>query len=287
MKRFLIILFSLPATLWAQHPIEVQQKAAAGDYMAALITFEKMPKKRADSNVRISAARSAWALGLSDRAIQEYEQALQTGQLSDQEKARVYLGKAIIYHQEGNSELTAREVERAYNLLSDPSPLRANILALWGESLAAQKAYALAEAKYSQALTEIQPDLVPEVAFLLGSVQKEVGKDDEARQNFEKIPLGNDRAPQGMRSLAEIEMRSGHSAKASFWIEKARSEYPDQFLDGWSDYVLARGAIEQRDTAALIKIRDDAEKRLPPSDGWLVALIAATEEHLWQESTNE
>ncbi len=58
---------------FAQHSIDVQRLAAKGEYFEALANYEKLPKRRANTEAITAAARSAWGLGLSDRAIQEYD----------------------------------------------------------------------------------------------------------------------------------------------------------------------------------------------------------------------
>ncbi len=278
---FMALLSAAPAM--AQHPIDVQRDAAAGDYMAALVTYDKMPKRISTTQARIAAAKSAWALSLPDRALEEYDGAIRQGGLATIDLARIFLGKGIIEHQEGRHQLAILHLEKALPLLPEPSPLRAQVLSLWGESLAAMKQTAPAEEKYIQALTETDPESKPEMYFLLAQVQLELGKYEDARGNYEKIPLRHDRAPEAVRRLAEIGVHQGNFEAASLWLEKGRTSFEDAFLDSWTDYVLVRGALSKGDKELVKNLKSQADKRYPPSDPWLALLNAAVEEFVWKE----
>ncbi|NDC37025.1 MAG: hypothetical protein EBZ48_03115 [Proteobacteria bacterium] len=273
----------MPHSGAAEHPIDVQRKAADGDYLAALISYEKLPKRTTTTQARIAAAKSSWALSLPDRALEEYDGALRQGGLSSVDQARIYLGKGIIHHQEGHPQLAVVQVQRALGLLENPSPLRAQVYALWGEALADSRSFAPAEERYLQALAEADPESKAEIYFLLGRVQLELGKYDAARANLERIPLKHERAADGLRLLSRIAAEQGSFSAAASWLEKGRLNFPDSFLDSWTDYMMLRGAIERKDREAAREIRSQAETRYPPSDPWLSLLVAAAEEFEWKE----
>lgn len=274
---------STPRIVAAEHPIDVQRKAASGDYMAALVSYEKLPKRTTTTQARIAAAKSAWALSLPDRALEEYDGAVRQGGLSPIDQARICLGKGIIQHQEGKHQLAILQVQKALILLPQPSPLRAQVYALWGEALADSRAFAPAEERYTQAILEADPESKPELFFLLGRVQVELGKYDAARENLERIPLSHDRAADGLRLLARLATEQNSFAAAARWLERGRHDFPDAFLDSWTDYIMLRGAIERGDKDALHLIRTQAETRYPASDPWLALMVAAAEEYEWKE----
>jgi tetratricopeptide (TPR) repeat protein len=266
----------------AQHPIDVQRATASGDYMAALVTYERMPKRVTTTSARIAAAKSAWALSLPSRALEEYDGAIRQGGLAPTDLARAYLGKGIIERQEERYQLAILQAQKALELLTTPSPLRAQVLALWGESLAAMKQFAPAEARYNQALNEADPDSKAELYFLLAQTKFNLGKYQEAREGLQKIPLRHDRAAEALRLLGESYVVEAKYEAAAQWLERGRREYPDAFLDSWTDYILLRAALGRGDEIAANEIKAQAEKRYPPSDPWLSLLTAAAEEFAWR-----
>ena len=273
----------VPTLAWGQHPIDVQRQTASGEYMAALVSYEKLPKRVTTTQARIAAAKSAWALSLPDKALEEYDGALRQGGLSPIEQARVHLGSGIIQHQEGRAELAILQVEKALRLLQQPSPLRAQVYALWGEALSDSRSFAPAAEKYDQALAEADPASKPEIFFLLGKVQVELGKYDAARASLERIPLTHERAAEGLKLLGRIAADQNSFAVAARFLTRGRQDFPDAFLDSWTDYILIRGAIEKGDKEGVRTIRTQSETRYPPSDPWLSLLIAAAEEFEWKE----
>ena len=270
----------------AQHSIDVQRKAADGDYMAALVTYEKMPKRIVTSAAQLAAARSAWALGLSTRALDEYDKALKQGGLEPREIARIYLSKGIIEYQENRPQIAVLDAEKALTLLPDASPVRGQVFALWGQSLADMKQYAQAEDKFKLALEECESDQKVDIYYHLGNSQLQLGKFEEAKENLEKIPLKQERASSAMRLLAQIALETKNLSSAAFWVEKGREEFPDSFLDSWSDYVMLRAATEKKDPVKVRAIRESANKRYPPSDPWVSLLNALAEEFEWQGGAN-
>jgi len=275
------------AAAHAQHPIDVQRDTADGDYMAALISYDKMPQRIATAQSRVAAAKSAWALSLPDRALAEYDGAIRQGGLEPEDLARIYLGKGIIEHQEGRNEVAMLDAQKSMEQLHEASPLRSQVLALWGESLAAMKQFAPAEEKYQQAMLEAEPEGKPELAYLLGETQFQLGKYEDARLSLEKVPLRNDRTAEAIRLLAQVALQQDKPSLAAFWLGKGRHEYPDQFLDSWTDYIMVKGAIDTGDLVTERTLRIDAQKRYAASDPWLALLNAAAEEYEWKQLNTE
>lgn len=287
MKKILAVLTIQAAGLFsgavcqAQHSIDVQRLAAKGEYFQALVDFEKLPKRKASTEAVSAAARSAWGLGLSQRAIQEYDKVLLDEKLGTVERSRIYLSRAVIEFQEDRFQTAVLYSERSVGLLKESSPLRAKALLVWGNGLGEMGLHAAAEQKYLQALDEVEIEDKAELNYRVGIVQMRLGKIDEARSNFEKVPLHHDRTAESMRYLSQLALESSNYKEAEFWLSKGRSEYPDSFLDSWVDYVLVRVAIDADDRDKVKNLMEEAKKKYPPSDDWLNLLQAAAEAYFW------
>ena len=281
-----ICLTALVVQVYAQHSIEIQRHAAKGEYYKALVEYEKLPKRRATSAAVTAAARSAWGLGLPERAIQEYETALQDENLTSLDRGRIYFSRAIIELQENRLQTAVLYAERSANLIKEPGPFKSKVLLAWGHSLAEMGLYAAAEEKFLEALADAELEDKPELYFQIAKSQMRLGKSEIARDNLEKIPLRNEHTPQAMRFLAQLALDSKNYEEAEFWLTRGRSEYPESFLDSWVDYVLIRSAIHSGQEKEVSSILEDAKKKYPPSDDWLGLLIAAAEAYLWGEEVD-
>jgi tetratricopeptide (TPR) repeat protein len=277
--------FAAPAR--AQHPIEVERLAAQGEYLKALTLFDELPTRIITVSSRLAAAKAAWALSLPQRAEAEYDRALREGGLDDVQRARVLLAKGIIEFQEFRPQVAAMYAEKVIDALPGASPLRSRALTLWGQALYEQHEYAGAEAKLLKALDESGPQDRAEVHFSLGLCDERLGKNAEARDHFESVPLEHDRTPDALRELARLALDDGKPKEAALWLNKGRTAYPDRFLDSWVDYALLQIAVKNSDDAAVHEIRDAAVKKYPPSDGWLDLLLAAAEAYEWRDASGE
>lgn len=262
---------------YAQSAIEVQRLAASGDYLGALSVYQRLPQRIVTTDTIIAAARSAWALGLPDRAISEFDRALRDESLDPIEQARIHLSRGIIEFQEGHYQVAILFAERVIGLLSVAGPLRSQAWLLWAQSLERIGSYGAAEERFLKALDEAASESQAELHFHLGMCQMKLGKMDSARKNFEQVPLADERTPDAMRHLAEIALDSGELEQVDFWLTKGRQEYPDSFLDSWVDYALARVAIERDDGMRLDEVFTNAQREFPPSDQWFSLLRAAVE----------
>lgn len=268
--------------VWAQHPVEVQKLAAKGEHLKALTAYEAMPKRRLTPEAQIAAARSAWALGMTKKASDIFDKVLQDNSIDEFEKARIILARGIIEYQEGRYQVASHFAERAASLLPEKSALRARVYLLWGQSLERLSQAALAEEKLRIAVEEGDDNDRIEAFYALGVCQQKLGKLDEAKTSFENIPLESERTSQAIRELASIALAKKNYSDALFWLHKGRKEYTNDFVDSWVDYSMIQSAIHEKNSNLVRKIREDALKQHPPSDGWIVLLDAAAERYEWE-----
>ena len=280
----LVVLQSAPAL--GQHPTEVESKTARAEHLQALAAFDKMPARRVTSSALVAAGRSAWALGLTERAAEEFDRALLDQSLDRIQRARILLSRGIMEYQRGQYPVSALYAEKSVAALDQPSPLRAKGWLLWAESLKQLRAYGAALERYQSALTEAGPEEKAEIYFLLGECQMHLGRLEEARLSLENIALSHERAPAAMRRLAQIALDTQKYSQAIYWLEKGRQEFPDNFVDSWVDYALTVAASSVNDRTKVEQIQQAAAKKCPPSDHWLILLNSAAEAFLWKESNS-
>lgn len=267
---------------YAQHPTEIERLASKGEYFKALATYEKMPKRISTAGAAIAAGKSAWALSLPDRAIEEFERALKDELLDEISRARIYLSRGIVEHQEERFQVSILYAEKAITILREGGPLRSKAWMLWGENLSKLQSYGAAEDKYLKALEESSVEEKAGVLYALGLTQIKLGKNEEASKSFQQIPLKHESASLALRELAQIALYQNEPEQASFWLERGKSEYPEQFLDSWIDYVFVQAAILRNDAKSVTAIKEEANRKFAPSDEWLNLINAASEGFYWK-----
>jgi tetratricopeptide (TPR) repeat protein len=272
----------LPQAAAGQHAIEVQRTAARGEYLKALTLYDQMPQRRATKDARIAAAKSAWALSLPGRAIEEFDRVLRQEQMSDEDRARLLLSRGIIDYQEGRFQVAILFAEKAVSALRAASSLRAKAWLLWGESLMSLESFGAAEDKYLKALSECGAGEQADIHFLLGACEMKLGRLDQASAHLEEVPMDHERAPAAIRHLVEIALERKQDKEAQFWLTRGREMFPERFLDSWVDYALVQAAIRTGNAQQVESVRADANRKFPPSDPWLTLLNAASESFYWQ-----
>lgn len=287
---FLCLCISVAPIVYAQHPIDIQRASAAGEHFQAIVFAEKMPKRVATYDSSIALAKSAWALGLNQRALEEFDRILRSYNLGAEEKARIQVSKAILVFQEGRFQEAALHAEQAIREIGQSDSLvalRSKAHFVLAESFSKQDALGRAEEHYALALQGALPSEQPQIHYSLGALQLKLGKFDAAKTHFEQIPVNHDLTPRAIRGLAEVHLELGRPEAVTFWLSKARKEYPDHFLDSWVDYALMRSAIQQGHAEEVQTLREQVANRLPPSDPWVVLLNAAAEAHEWSRRQKE
>jgi tetratricopeptide (TPR) repeat protein len=280
---FTTTLGALPLVARAEHPVDVERLSAEGDHFRALEVYERLPDRRLARDTHVAAAKSAWALGLSRKAADLFDAVLRTDEIDVDERARITFSRGIIEYQEERYQEAALFAEKAANLLPEKSPLRGRALLLWGQSLFRVKAYSTAEEKLWRALAEAAASDRPEVAMSLGLVQVKLGKLAEAERTLKTIPTDNIYAAEAVRQLAAISMQTDQHDRARFWLDKGKADYGDFFLDSWSEYGQVRSALKDGDLPRARQVVEQAQKRLPPSDSWLIVMQALLEQAEWKE----
>lgn len=259
----------------------MQRASARSEHLEALRIYDRIPRKRVTVEAAAAAARSAWALSLPDRAIAEFERAIELSSNDPQATTPLMFSRAIIEFQEARYQEVAIHAEETIEALPQGHPLRSRLFLLWGQSLVAQSNLAQAEQKFERALTEASPGDIPEMNFALATCQRQLGKFFDARKHFEAIPGNNERAPEVIRQMAEMALEARDFATTKKWLTKGRSAFPDAFLDSWVDYALGEVAISEKNKNVVREITKQAVERFPPSDPWLALLQAAAEANEW------
>lgn len=286
MKKLLVfytilVAFSA-APCFAQNAIEVERKFADGEYFLALENYLRIPKRQATIDSAISAGRSAWALGLTQMAQDEFERVLRTGRLSNADSARIYLSQGIIEYQEARYQSAQMYAEKAAALLSEPSNLRSQIWLLWAESLDKLRQLGQAETYYLTALQEANMTDRYEVSYALALCQFNLGKFKEAQEHFEMIPLEHLRSAEAIHYLARISLERKDYDALEFWLNKGMEIAPQSFKDGWTDYALIQVATYKNDLDKVQEVLSNAKNKYPPSDHWYMLIESAAESFKWR-----
>jgi len=268
----------------AQHAIEVQRLHSTGKFLESLVEYDRIPKRRVTVDAVVAAGKSAWALGLPSRALQEFDTALRKRGLDSIQQGEILLSEGIIHFQEGESEVAISYAERSLEIVPPPHILRSRALLLSAEALTRLGRHAEAEPRFVEALAESSLEDRHNALYGLGTVRMNLGKTVEAREAFEAIPTESDHAAQSVRHLAEIALRERNFKRAYQWLVKGQREHAEFFLDSWVQYALVRCAVAQHQLSLVEDLQRVANERFPQSDGWITLLNAEAESFIWSES---
>jgi tetratricopeptide (TPR) repeat protein len=168
----------------AQHAIEVQRLHSTGKFVESLLEYDRIPKRRVSVDAVVASGKSAWALGLPTRALQEFDTALRKRGLDSIQQGEILLSEGIIHFQEGESEVAISYAERSLGVVPPPHILRSRALLLWAEALTRLGRHAEAESRFVEALAESSSEDRHNALFGLGTVRMNLGKTVEAREAF-------------------------------------------------------------------------------------------------------
>jgi tetratricopeptide (TPR) repeat protein len=270
----------------AQHSIDVEKKTQSGEWLEALTAYKKMPTRKVTATTALSAAKSAWALGLVDLAKKEFDRALvldsSSAQLSTESRARIYFSRGAIELQEGNYQGAIVYAEKADKLVREAGPLNSEINQLWGEALFKSNKPQLALRKLEQALTGVSNEHAGDLHYSIGSAAMILGQLEKAEDHFTQIPVRHVRSALAIKSLGTIALENRKYQEVIFWLNKGREEYPDAFLDSWVDYALTKSYSSIGESQKATETATKAAAMYPPSDGWLILLQSISEQAKWR-----
>ena len=286
----------LAAALFAARPAESQELAAnsfvggpsstkSGDSISDLARrgkhFEAMvqvyeEKDQMTLSDRLGAAKSAWALGLVDRAREYWDEALNNPEFKEDERYRTMLARSIVELQEGGFEQARAIAERAAAKL-DSSELRAQFWLVIAEALKEQKALSLAEEYYNKAIKDGEATVQTEARFLLGECELKLGRLNEARYAFASVDAGSSYTLQALHRLIEIDFGQRNYEGVLTWVNEGRESYPTEFRDGWTTYATVSSLVELTRTEDARKELQDFKVRRSDQDSWFPLAEAAIE----------
>jgi tetratricopeptide (TPR) repeat protein len=287
---YVIALFLVSAVwqpLYAGSAGLVETLAERQDYFGALLAYERLPEDKRDKESTVAAARSAWALGLPNRAAQEFDRALSLGGMDNVERARLLLSRGIIELQEGRNEAALFFAEQMLAELRSPSPLRAKGSLLKAEALYKTGSFLAAEDNYTEALSQSSDTEKPEVYFLRAQCRMRAGKDALAVEDLKQVPTKHERAAEALRMLATLALQERAYDQAKLWLNKGRELFPQQFADSWVDYSALQVAMAEHNAKRVREILAAKNTKDASHDAWVMLLNAQAESFLWKESAKQ
>ena len=250
----LLVAVSAPALGQSRGSLmSVRDLSAHGAHVEALSVFEEKSETEITLADRLAAAKSAWALGLPDRARRYWDEALSEGSFVGSERQRELLARAILELQEENHDEARARAERAAADL-DASPMRAQFWLVVAEALKAQGAFSQAEGYYRRAVSEASLDAKNEMTYLLGECQLRLGLLDDARYSYTAVEASSKYSAQALRRLAEIDLSQRNYEGALTWIAEGRDNNPQEFDDPWVGYARVSALLK------LDRMRDAEEE---------------------------
>ena len=220
----------------------VSELAEEGKHYEALVQAHNQADSL-DLSDELSAARSAWALGLSARSHEYFKAALSRDELKGDERKRTIITRAIIELQEGRFEEARSMAERA-TVDMKASDLRAQFWLLIGEALREQGAFSLSESYYKKALEEGSEETRLEAKYLLGECQLKLGRASDARYQFASIDTNSQYASYALRRLSEIDLQQKNYESVLTWTDEGKKLFPTQFSDAWTQYARVSALTE-------------------------------------------
>ena len=268
----------------AEHPINVQKNAINKEYYKAMVSFERLPRQKLNKEVLLSAAQSAWALSLPDTAIELFDKILDDKNISNKEKAKIYLYKGIIDFQEGKYSTSQIFAKKALSFSNDISEsLKSAALKLLGDSYFKLKLYGEAKREYVKALKYADNNQQPSIYLQKGMAEFYLGSFDEAQKDLQKVSMDNEDAHIAIKLLMKILLEKKDYQKLKKWIEVLNTEFPNEFIDSWIDYAKVKVAISEDNKREALKVLEFAKDKYPESDSWINLARASLETYLWNK----
>ena len=263
-------------TFGAEGLLSIRQLSTAGRHLEAV----REASSRSDLTLsdRLAAAKSAWALGLIDKARLFWDDSLADPRFRGADRSRELLGRAILELQEGNYTEANTHAERATRLLP-PSELRAQLWILIGESLTAQGAIRQGMEYFERAAKEAGGRTRSDALFQLGESEFRSGLLDKARYRYVEVDESSPQGEDALKRLAEIDFMQRNFSGVLTWIKEGRDRFPERFGESWVYYaaISASLALGQEESAA--EELDRFGVKYTERDPWYALAAAAYEAH--------
>lgn len=280
---FILLLLVNPSISFSEHPIDVQKNAHNKEYYKAMISFEKLPKQKANKDVLLSAAQSAWALSLPDTATTLFDKVLNDEKLTKDEKSKIYLYKGIIEFQEEKYSTSKIFAEKSL-MLASKDEFKSPAHKLLGDSLFKLKRYSKAKEQYLNALDFSSDEEKSNINYQLGVTCFYLGDFESSKNYFSKVSLDNEDSPFAIRLLIKIALEESNYPALKKWLNVATSEFPDEFLDSYIEYAKIKLAIYEKNKQVANKTLQEAKEKFPQSDPWINLAMASYEAFLWERN---
>lgn len=286
-----VVLFSQSAYAQAGNdaPLFLQYRAAKddsvasfaqrGDHFAALSAYYAR-EAEATLTDKLSAAKSAWALGLGDVARTIWDEALASPELQGPERSKTLLAYAILNLQEERYDEARRIAETTVQSL-EQSELRSQFWLVIAEALNSQNVASLAEGYYKKAVADASDRLRSEALFSLAECQLKLGNRKEARKNLTAIDMPSEYTARALRRLVEIDSAEHNPQGVAVWIKEGRTRYPTEFHDeamslDYIDALLAQNQFGDADN----ELRDFKLRHTDQSPWYEVARASIESAHV-------
>jgi len=242
MKLVSVFLLLMVSPVLAENSdVPVRQLTGSGLHFEAVLAAQE--KDTLSLEERLSAARSAWALGLAETARKNWDEALANESFDGTERDKELLARAILELQEGRLE-QARSLAEKTAATIPASDLRAQFWLLIAESLRTQGALSQAESYYQRAVSESSQDTRSEANYLLGECLLRLGRMTDARYAFAGVESKGRFAVAALKRLVEIDLDQKSYEGVLTWIHEGRENYPSEFEDPWVSYAQTMALLE-------------------------------------------
>jgi tetratricopeptide (TPR) repeat protein len=252
--------------------LSIEELSRSGMHFEALSKAQAKGEGGLSLAEQLSAARSAWALGLADVARKYWEGAFAKKEFDGLERSREMLARAILELQEGRP-FEAREIAERTAQTVPPSDLRAQLWMVVGEALRIQQADNQAEIYYKKAFQEASPTAKSEAAYLLGECQYRLGKLQDSRYSFTAVQSASKHASQALQRLIELDLSQNNFEGVVTWVEEGRTNVAGTFDSSWVSYAYVKSLL------ALDRV-NDAQRELGKSK------VRYSEHDSWNELAN-
>jgi len=250
-----------------------------GEHFEALeVYYRKDPSSRSIADT-LSAARSAWQLGLVRDSRNLWDLALSQEHLGTVSRARALLARSVLELQEREYGSAIQFAQRGLTLL-EASDLRAQFHLVLAESFLGQKVLSEARSFYQKAETEGSEETALQARFLRGEVELRLGLVDEARTSFTKIPMSSGFATRALGHLIELDSRRRDHSAVLTWVEQLRGTLKPEQVSSKLNYQHIVALLGTQQATKANHVLKQMKTTHSESDEWYQLADAAVEKAL-------